>query len=125
MGYFSDNELPFAHANLDSFLRLPASDPGHQAAERWMQDHHATAPTDSLRSEFLEFGTEAVRGSGSVMVLHPALGGLMAGIARWQTEEAVKVGMCEWKLIVREITHEVRVVAVRARAGGDVFVGEA
>lgn len=55
MGYFSDNELPFAHANLDGFLRLPASDLGHQATERWMQDHHATAPTDSLRSEFLEF----------------------------------------------------------------------
>jgi hypothetical protein len=55
MGYFSDNELPFTRDNLDGFLRLPASDPGHQAAERWMQDHHATAPTDDLRSEFLEF----------------------------------------------------------------------
>ena len=55
MGYFSDNELPFTRDNLDGFLRLPASDPGHQAAERWMQDHHAAAPTDSLRSEFLEF----------------------------------------------------------------------
>jgi len=55
MGYFSDNELPFTRANLDGFLRLPESDPGRQGAERWMQDHHATAPTDSLRSEFLEF----------------------------------------------------------------------
>ena len=55
IGYFSDNELPFTRDNLDGYLRLPASDPGHQAAERWMQDHHATDPTDSLRSEFLEF----------------------------------------------------------------------
>jgi hypothetical protein len=55
MGYFSDNELPFTRDNLDGFLRLPASDPGRQAAERWMQDHHAAAPTDNLRSEFLEF----------------------------------------------------------------------
>jgi hypothetical protein len=55
LGYFSDNELPFTPANLDGFLRLPESDSGHQAAERWMQDHKATAPTDNLRSEFLEF----------------------------------------------------------------------
>ena len=55
MGYFSDNELPFTRANLDGFLHLPTNDPGHQAAERWMQDHHAAAPSDSLRSEFLEF----------------------------------------------------------------------
>ena len=59
------------------------------------------------------------------MVLHPALGGLTAGIARWQTEEAVKVVTCKWKLIVREIPHEVMVVAVRAREGGDVLIGEA
>src|SRR5579863_778670 len=59
------------------------------------------------------------------MVLHPALGGLMAWIARWQTEEAVKVVTCKWKLIVREITHEVMVVAVGAREGGDVLIGEA
>src|SRR6266403_4801211 len=70
--------------------------------------------------ELQEFGTEAVRGSGSVMVLHPALGGLMAGIARWQTEEAVKVGMCEWKLIVREITHEVSLTS--AIVGTNCFV---
>jgi hypothetical protein len=55
IGYFSDNELPFTRDNLDGYLRLPASDPGHQAAERWMQEHHATDLTDSLRSEFLEF----------------------------------------------------------------------
>src|SRR6266403_3134017 len=75
--------------------------------------------------ELQEFGTEGVRGSCSVMVLHPALGGLMAAIARWQTEEAVKVGMCKWKFIIREITHEVSVVAVRACEGGDVLIGEA
>ena len=55
MGYFSDNELPFTRDNLDGFLRLPASDPGRQAADRWMRDHHAAAPTDNVRSEFLEF----------------------------------------------------------------------
>ena len=55
IGYFSDNEIPLLLANLDGFLRLPAADPGRQAAERWMQEHHATVPTDALRAEFLEF----------------------------------------------------------------------
>jgi hypothetical protein len=55
LGYFSDNELPLMRANLDGFLRLPAGDPGRQAAERWLQDHHATTPTDALRIAFLEY----------------------------------------------------------------------
>jgi hypothetical protein len=55
LGYFSDNELPLMRANLDGFLRLPANDPGRQAAERWMGDHHATTPTDALRIDFLEY----------------------------------------------------------------------
>jgi hypothetical protein len=55
LGYFSDNELPLMRANLDGFLRLPANDPGRQAAERWMRDHHATTPTDALRIDFLEY----------------------------------------------------------------------
>ena len=58
IGYFSDNELPFTRDNLDGFLRLPASDPGRQAADRWMQGHHAAVPTDNVRSEFLEFETD-------------------------------------------------------------------
>jgi hypothetical protein len=55
IGYFSDNELPLSRANLDGFLRLPANDPGRQAAERWMLNHRATRPTDALRADFLEF----------------------------------------------------------------------
>jgi hypothetical protein len=55
LGYFSDNELPLMRANLDGFLRLPANDPGRQAAERWMRDRHATTPTDALRIDFLEY----------------------------------------------------------------------
>ena len=55
LGYFSDNEIPLLRANLDGFLRLPASDPGRQAADQWMRDHHATTPTDALRIDFLEY----------------------------------------------------------------------
>jgi hypothetical protein len=55
LGYFSDNEIPMLRANLDGFLRLPAGDPGRQAAERWMRKHHATTPTDALRIAFLEY----------------------------------------------------------------------
>jgi hypothetical protein len=55
IGYFSDNEIPMLRANLDGFLRLPVGDPGRQAADHWMQEHHATTPTDDLRIEFLQY----------------------------------------------------------------------
>jgi hypothetical protein len=35
LGHFSDNELPFRPDGLTSYLKLPASDPGHQAARKW------------------------------------------------------------------------------------------
>jgi hypothetical protein len=58
LGYFSDNEIPLLRANLDGFLRLPAGDPGRQAAEQWMRDRHADAPTDALRIDFLQYEAE-------------------------------------------------------------------
>jgi hypothetical protein len=58
IGYFSDNEIPLLRTNLDGFLALPANDPGRQAAEQWMKDHHATAATDALRIDFLQYEAE-------------------------------------------------------------------
>jgi hypothetical protein len=58
VGYFSDNEIPLLRANLDGFLQLPANDPGRQAADQWMRDHHATTPTDALRIDFLQYEAE-------------------------------------------------------------------
>ena len=55
VGYFSDNEIPLLRTNLDGFLRLPDGDAGHKTAARWLRQHHATAATDILRAEFLEF----------------------------------------------------------------------
>jgi hypothetical protein len=55
IGYFSDNEIPLLRTNLDGFLQLPANDPGRQAAEQWMRDHHASTPTDALRIDFLQY----------------------------------------------------------------------
>jgi len=37
LGYFTDNELPFPADLLDRYLGLDASDPGHQAAQRWLK----------------------------------------------------------------------------------------
>jgi beta-glucosidase len=54
-GYFSDNELPFNRTNLDGYLQLPHDEAGYAAAKQWMDDHHATAPTDDLRQQFLAF----------------------------------------------------------------------
>jgi beta-glucosidase len=54
-GYFSDNELPLNRNNLDGYLTLPHDEPGYVAAKKWMDDHHAGAPTDDLRKEFLAY----------------------------------------------------------------------
>lgn len=54
-GYFSDNEMPLYRNNLDGYLSLPADDPGHKAAQKFLDDHHAAAPTDDLRTQFLAF----------------------------------------------------------------------
>jgi len=63
LGYFSDNELPFKRKALKNFLQLPAGDPGHQAALKWLQAHHgeqATAAEITAQDEkdFLAFVTE-------------------------------------------------------------------
>lgn len=54
-GYFSDNEMPIRLSNLDRYLGLPHDEPGYQAAQRWMEDHHASHPDDDLRKEFLAY----------------------------------------------------------------------
>ncbi|MDR3734737.1 MAG: hypothetical protein P4L10_04275 [Acidobacteriaceae bacterium] len=54
-GYFIDNELPFKRSNLDTYLALPADDPGHKAAKAWMDRHHSELPDDRLRAEFLGY----------------------------------------------------------------------
>lgn len=54
-GYFSDNEMPIARNNLDRYLALPHDEPGYQAAKKWLDERHASVPTDSLRIEFLTY----------------------------------------------------------------------
>ena len=43
LGHLSDNELPFRPDGLSCYLRLPPSDPGHQAAEAWLVAHQKQA----------------------------------------------------------------------------------
>lgn len=54
IGYFSDNELPFGKHNLEGYLDLPESDPGHQAAKEWLRKQGVSreAITDELRDKF-------------------------------------------------------------------------
>ncbi len=70
LGYFSDNEIPLLRSNLDGFLSLPASDPGHRAAVQWMHQHHAKKPTDVLRAEFLQFEAERYFGIVAAAIHH-------------------------------------------------------
>jgi len=54
-GHFSDNEMPFRLKALDNYLTLPESEPGYQAAKRWMDDRKLETHqiTDAHREEFL------------------------------------------------------------------------
>jgi len=45
LGHFSDNEMPLKRAMLKSYLELPATDPGHQAALEWLRARHGAAAT--------------------------------------------------------------------------------
>ena len=46
LGHFSDNELPFHEKNLiNRYLELPETDPGHKAAQKWLDDHEKTTET--------------------------------------------------------------------------------
>jgi len=57
LGYFSDNELPLPGDLLDRYLDLPADDPGHQAAAKWLAEQGAAPDgiTAALREEFRGF----------------------------------------------------------------------
>ncbi len=64
LGHFTDNELPWSSKMLDNYLALPASDPGHGAASRWLRERRGrdSGPkpqlTQAERSAFLEFTAE-------------------------------------------------------------------
>ena len=61
IGYFTDNELPWKNDALDRFLTLlPAGDPGHIAAQRWLDARKGRKSTtadigDSDRRDFLGY----------------------------------------------------------------------
>jgi hypothetical protein len=43
LGHFCDNELPFRRTALTNYLGLSASDPGGQAARKWLRSRHGEA----------------------------------------------------------------------------------
>lgn len=63
LGHFSDNELPLKEDALKKFLTLPADDPGHQAAWKWLRERRGeTIGVNNIKSSdqaaFLEFMVE-------------------------------------------------------------------
>jgi hypothetical protein len=46
LGHFSDNEMPLKRDALKNYLRLPAQDPGQQAALTWLQKRHGAQATE-------------------------------------------------------------------------------
>ena len=51
LGHFSDNEMPLSRAALRNYLQLPATDPGHQAAQMWLQSRHGKNATTNNITE--------------------------------------------------------------------------
>jgi hypothetical protein len=45
LGHFSDNEMPLRRSALTNYLALPASDPGFQAARKWLTARHGDQAT--------------------------------------------------------------------------------
>lgn len=63
LGHFTDNELPWSIKMLDLYLTLPATDPGHLAAARWLKQRHgpdATAADIAAadRGDFLAYAAD-------------------------------------------------------------------
>lgn len=61
LGHMSDNELPFRPDGLSCYLKLPAADPGRQAAEAWLAAHHKTAADITPADQFDFVATVAER----------------------------------------------------------------
>lgn len=49
LGHFTDNELPWSRKMLANYLVLPKSDPGHQAASRWLSQRRGGEVGNSPR----------------------------------------------------------------------------
>jgi hypothetical protein len=64
LGHFSDNELPFFPTSLHNFLSLPPDDPGHVAAQQWLNQRHPGSAIPRTRYDqtdqnaFLQFMAE-------------------------------------------------------------------
>jgi hypothetical protein len=63
LGHFTDNELPLQRKALENYLALAATDPGHQAALKFLRERHGAAATareitDADREAFLELVTD-------------------------------------------------------------------
>ncbi len=63
IGNFSDNEMPWSRKMLESYLSLPAGDPGQVAASQWLLARYGAADgrpaiTDKDRSEFLGYALD-------------------------------------------------------------------
>ncbi|WP_395626275.1 hypothetical protein [Daejeonella sp.] len=56
-GYFTDNELPFSLKNLESYLSLPQTDLGFQAAKKWLSSRNVEPQniSDQDRADFLGY----------------------------------------------------------------------
>ncbi len=65
LGHFSDNELPATPNALDRYLKLPATEHGHQAALAWLRERRGiadlpatTESTEAERDDFLRLVVE-------------------------------------------------------------------
>ena len=63
LGHFSDNELPLWRTSLRGYLKFPAADHGHLAAQKWLKERHGPAATiaditEQDEKDFLGFAVD-------------------------------------------------------------------
>ncbi|HTB85757.1 MAG TPA: hypothetical protein VK742_19090 [Candidatus Sulfotelmatobacter sp.] len=52
LGYFSDNEMPLWRSALKNYLKLPATEAGFQAAQKWLRTRHGdNATTNDITAD--------------------------------------------------------------------------
>jgi len=58
LGYYTDNEMPWANDLLDKYLKLDVKDQGRIFAEEWLKKNKISKITDAHREEFLQLAAE-------------------------------------------------------------------
>src|ERR1700722_7517796 len=59
-----------------------------------------------------------------MVLLHPPLGSLVAGVVCREAEKSIQIGAQQRNFVVREVAEEIGVVTIVSNLGSDILVGK-